>query len=508
MSELGARVAERLDRLARDDVPRRIWSRDHTVWRPDPDGIADRLGWLTLHERMRELTAELREFARGCAADGFRFAVLAGMGGASLAPEVFRRVFGVAQGYLDLRVLDTTHPDQILTLEREIDLSRTMFVVSSKSGTTIETRCHLQRFLELAADPSGFVAITDAGTPLAELADDRGFRRVFFNPSDVGGRYSALSYVGLVPAALIGADLERLLDDAAGMAKRCAGDVAAEDNPAVRLGALMGEAALAGRDKLTIVVPEDLVPLVAWIEQLVAESTGKDGTGIVPVEGGVLGPPGVYGDDRLFVALGQAGGALLAWLGRAGHPVERFDRETVRVGEEMFRWELATAAAASVLGVHPFDQPDVEAAKRATARILEAGTVPEPDAGDLGELLEMAEPPRYFSVHAYVSRTDENVQRLRAVQLRVRDHRRVATTLGFGPRFLHSTGQLHKGGPPTGLFVQVVEPPAEDLPVPGEGFTFGTLLAAQAAGDLEALRAAGRPVVRATLAELEAAVSR
>ena len=504
MSGLREAVTERLELLEREEVPRRIWAGDHTVWSDEPTGISDRLGWLTVHEEMRAQTDDLREFARDCAKDGLRDVVLAGMGGSSLAAEVFRGVSGVTQGFLELRILDTTHPDQIAALEREVDLPRALFVMASKSGTTVETRCHLAHLWSRAPDGSRFVAITDPGTPLAETAEERGFRRIFLNSPEIGGRYSGLSLFGLVPAAMIGVDLDGLLDGATDMAKRSAEDVPAGESPACTLGALMGEAALAGRDKLTLVLPEELGSLTAWIEQLIAESTGKDGKGIVPVEGGVLGPPGVYGDDRVFVALGSAGGnALLSWLARAGHPVERFDGDSARLGEEMFRWELATAVAGAILGLNPFDQPDVETSKLAAQRFLEAGRVPDPAPGDLHELLEAAEPPRYFAVQAYVPRTEETVARLRAVQLRVRDHRRTATTLGFGPRFLHSTGQLHKGGPPTGLFVQIVEPPSTDIPVPGEDFTFGALLAAQAAGDLETLRALGRPAVRASLRELE-----
>jgi len=507
MRGLREAVEARLAELENEEVLARIWAGDHTVWRPDPAGISDRLGWLTLHERMRGEVGELRDFARGCAADGMRFAIVAGMGGSSLAPEVFRRVLGVAQGSLDLRVLDTTHPDQIRALEQEVDLERTLVVVSSKSGTTAETRSHLEHLWQRIGDGSRFVAITDPGTPLTRLAEERGFRRVFENPPDVGGRYSALSLFGLVPAALVGADLDALLGAAAAMAERCGSRVPAAENPAARLGALMAEAALGGRDKLTLVLEHELVPFTGWIEQLIAESTGKDGKGVVPVEGGVLGPPGVYGPDRLFVALGGGGGPLLAWLERAGNPVERFDGH-VELGEEMFRWELATAVAGAILGVNPFDQPDVESAKEAARRILQSGGTPEPDPGDLRGVLAEAEPPRYFAVQAYLPRTEEIVARLRTVQLRVRDHRRTATTLGFGPRYLHSTGQLHKGGPPTGLFVQVVEPPDSDVEIPGAGYTFGELLAAQAAGDLEALRARGRPVARVTLSELEEAVGR
>lgn len=509
MTELQEAVRARLDSLDREGVPRRIWERDHTVWRSEPTEIADRLGWLTVHRDMREETGELRSFAEGCAADGFAAAVLAGMGGSSLAPQVFRTTFGVAEGHLDLVVLDTTHPDEILALEDRVDLPRTLFLVASKSGTTIETRSHLAYFWERFPDGSRFAAVTDPGTPLADLGEERGFRRVFLADPTIGGRYSALSHFGLVPAALVGADLEALLDGATRMAEECGPEVPVADNRGVRLGALMGEGALAGRDKLTLTMPASAPDLAPWLEQLIAESTGKEGTGILPAEGGALGPPGVFGDDRLFVAVGEGNaGPILDWLERSGHPVERiaFSGRT-GLGGEMFRWELATAVAGHVLGIHPFDQPDVQSAKDATGRILDSGSIPEVDPGDLGELLGSIEPGCYVAIQAFLPRTEETEARLRAVRLRLRDRNRVAVTVGFGPRFLHSTGQLHKGGPPTGRFIQVLEPFAADVAIPGAEYTFGTLLRAQAAGDLEALRARGRPVVRVTLDELEAGTS-
>lgn len=507
--DLREAVRERLTLLQREDVPRRIWARDHTVWRPDPAEIADRLGWLTVHDEMRERAAELRDFARDCASDGLRVAVLAGMGGSSLAPEVFRTTFGVEQGFLDLVVLDSTHPDQVLATDRLADPGRTLFVVASKSGTTLETRSHLEHFWERVPDGSRFVAITDPASPLADLAEERGFRRTFLNPPDIGGRYSALSYFGLVPAALVGADLEALLAGAAEMAAVCGKGVPTEDSPAFRLGALIGEAALAGRDKLTLVLPDAFSSLGWWVEQLIAESTGKEGKGILPVEGEALGPPGMFGDDRLFVSVDEAGRSpILSWLERADHPVERLDADRgVDLGAELFRWELATAVAGAVLGINPFDQPDVQAAKDGAARILEVGGLQTPDPGDPGEVLVQAAPPRYVAIQAFLPRNGETRERLHVVRMRLRDAFRVAVTVGFGPRYLHSTGQLHKGGPPTGLFLQVVEPTVRDVEIPGAAFTFGELLAAQAAGDLEALRARGRSVARVTLAELEIAAS-
>lgn len=509
MTVLEEAVRARLDSLDREEVARRIWERDHTVWRPEPTEIVDRLGWLTVHRDLRGEIGGLRALAEDCAADGLTSAVLAGMGGSSLAPQVFRTTFGVAEGGLDLAVLDTTHPDEILALEDRVDLGRTLFLVSSKSGTTIETRSHLAHFWERFPDGSRFVAVTDPGTPLAELGEERGFRRVFHADPTIGGRYSALSHFGMVPAALIGADLEALLDGADRMAEDCGPNVPAAENPALRLGALMGEGALAGRDKVTLTMPASAPDLASWLEQLIAESTGKEGKGILPADGGALGPPGVFGDDRLFVAVGEGnGGPILDWLERAGHPVERIPfGGRAGLGGEMFRWELATAVAGHVLGIHPFDQPDVQSAKAATGRILEGGSIPDVDPGDLGELLGSIEPGCYVAIQAFLPRSEETEARLRAVRLRLRDRNRVVVTVGFGPRFLHSTGQLHKGGPPTGRFVQVLEPFAADVPIPGAPYTFGTLLRAQAAGDLEALRARGRRVARVSLDELEAGTS-
>lgn len=505
MTDFDDAVRARIDALEAERVPARIWERDHTVWRPGPAEISDRLGWLTVHEGMAAHSKELRSFARGCAADGLRWAVLCGMGGSSLAPEVFGESFGTLDGLLDLVVLDTTHPDQILALEEAIDVERALFVIASKSGTTIETRSHLEHFWERVPDGARYVAITDPGTPLAELAFERGFRRVFENPPDIGGRYSALSYFGLVPAALVGADLDALLEGAGRAASACGPNVPADENPAVRLGAVMGEGVLAGRDKLTMAFHPTVASFGRWVEQLVAESTGKDGTGVVPVEGEALGPPTMYGSDRLFVAAEErAPGSILEWLERAGHLVVRSPlREPAELGGAMFRWELATAVAGHVLGVHPFDQPDVQAAKDATARALGSGIPPEVDRGELAEVAAELQPGDYVALQAFVPRDAARVSRLQAIRQRIRDHRRVATTVGFGPGFLHSTGQLHKGGPGSVACIQVVGQPVTDLPVPGHDYSFGGLLAAQAAGDLEILRARGRRAVRVPLDELE-----
>ncbi|CAN5181564.1 hypothetical protein BH20ACT24_BH20ACT24_14100 [soil metagenome] len=496
---------DRVEALDRHRVVERIWQKDVTVWRADPTEIADRLGWLSVHHAMREQVAILRDFAGRCVQDGFAAAVLVGRGGSSLAPEVLRGALGVHPGGLELAVLDTTHPDQILALERTLDLDRTLFIVASKSGTTVETLAHLAYFWSKVPDGSRFVAITDPGTPLESLAADRGFRQTFRNPADIGGRYSAMSYVGLVPAALLGADLDGLLDHAAAMAGACAAPVRSIENPGAWLGAVVGEAARAGRDKLTFVLDDPLVSFGPWVEQLLAESTGKDGRGIVPVDGEDVGPPDVYGDDRFFVGIGgDPARRSLEPLEHGGHPAVMLPVDgPPELGGEFFRWEFATAVAGAVLGIHPFDQPNVQEAKDATKRLLERG-VEEPPYGDFRALLETVRPGDYLAIQAYLPRSAANEAMLQGIRSRLRDRLRVATTVGFGPRFLHSTGQLHKGGPDTGVFVQVVEPPAEDVAVPGERYSFGDLIAAQAAGDLAALRSRGRRVTRVRPADLGA----
>ena len=500
-------VGRRLGRFAEQSVMRRIWSKDQTVWRNDPTEITDRLGWLTVHDVMEERAPELKEFAQGCAEDGLTTAVLAGMGGSSLAPEVLRETFGVAAGMLDVVVLDTTHPDQILAVERSLDLGRTLFVIASKSGTTTETSSHFAYFWDKVPDGSRFAAITDPGTPLEQLAVDRGFRRTFLNPPDIGGRYSALSYFGLVHGALIGMDLEGLLDRAIEMAHACSSAVPVEENPGAWLGAVMGEAAAAGRDKLTLVLPEEIRTYGYWVEQLLAESTGKEGKGIVPVEGEDVGPPEVYGDDRLFVGIGPDDlRKSLEPLEHGRHPAVILRLEDpIDLGGEFFRWEFATAVAGAVLGINPFDQPNVQEAKDATRRLLAHGSFEEPSYDDLGELLRQVQAGDYLAIQAYLPRIPEIEGALHRARMRLRDRLRVATTVGFGPRFLHSTGQLHKGGPNSGIFVQVVEPPREDVAIPGQPYTFATLIAAQSAGDLQSLRAHGRRVARVRLADLDRA---
>jgi transaldolase/glucose-6-phosphate isomerase len=498
-------VEQRLLRFDKENMSSRLWEGDYTLWKPQPAEITNRLGWLRVVDMMMDYQAQLAPFAEEVAKDGYNAAVLLGMGGSSLGPEVLFATYGAAPGALALSVLDTTDPGAIRAVEDSIELERTLFIVASKSGTTLETLSHFAYFWEKIPDPRHFIAITDAGTPLEKLGRERDFRRVFLNPTEIGGRYSVLSYFGLVPAALIGMDLGALLDRAHDMLHACHPCVDPAENPGAWLGAVMAEAALAGRDKLTLVLPQEISTFGYWVEQLIAESTGKEGKGILPVEGEPLGPPEVYGNDRLFVAIGEDG---LAPLEQAGHPVIQLPYSgPLDLGAEFFRWEFATAVAGHVLGINPFDQPNVQQAKDATGRILAAGRAPaDPEIEPLTALLDRVHPGDYIALQAYLPRNATTDARLQAVRVRLRDRHRVATTVGYGPRFLHSTGQLHKGGPNTGVFIQVMGRDDDDLPIPGKPYTFGALKRAQALGDLESLRVRGARVTRLDLDELEEAL--
>jgi len=521
-------VDRRLSSWDASGFSRRLWAKDPTLWFPkEQPEIVDRLGWLTLAAEMQPHVGELTRFGAEARSEGIRHVVLLGMGGSSLAPEVFQRTFGNEEGYPSLIVLDSTHPDAVRAVEAVVDPAATMFVVSSKSGTTLETLSGFRYFWSrvssvLDAPGRRFIAVTDPGTPLEELARARGFRAVFPAPADVGGRYSALTMFGLVPAALIGMDIGRLLAAAGEMARDCGPAVSASSNPGLRLGAAMGELALAGRDKLTFIVSSTLYAFPDWLEQLVAESTGKDGAGIVPIAGEPLAAAGDYGDDRVFVAYHLEGDPVPATDGlvAAGHPVITIPLTDVyALSAEMLRAEIATAAAGSVLGIHPFNQPDVQLAKTLAREAMEA----DEDAADpiaavwlgepafvaaVGGFLARAHDGDYIALQAYVPRSAETEDVLR--RLRARLVASGATTAGFGPRFLHSTGQLHKGGPNTGLFVQIVDQPSQDLPVPEVDYSFGKIIRAQADGDYRAMEGRGRRVLRIelgekTLAEMEQA---
>ena len=498
---LAAAVEARLAALRREEVVRRLWMRDHTVWKPDPTEIADRLGFLAAAERSLEAAPELTAFAREIVDEGYTDVVLMGMGGSSLAPAVVHDALGGSG--LGLHLPDTTDPEELIALDEHLDLDRAFFIAASKSGGTIETVALLAHFWEKAPDGARFAAITDEGTPLDAVARERGFRRVFHGHPEIGGRYSALSAFGMAPAALVGADVAQLSMRAQEMFEACRRTVPAE-NPGALLGAVLGEAALAGRDKLTLVFPAELRGFGIWVEQLLSESLGKEGTGIVPVEGEPLARPEVYGADRVFVALGEHEG--LDAIEATGHPVIRLPySDPTQLPAEFARWEIATAIAGHVLGVHPFDQPNVQAAKDATARVL-ADPAPLPATLPLADVLASLRPGDYLALLAWLPRTPGHAATLQDLRLRVRDRYGVATTAGFGPRYLHSTGQLHKGGPSSGAFIQIVQDDPADLPVPGKPYTFAQLKAAQAQGDLEALVARGRRVARVTLDELRAAV--
>ncbi|MEA2283375.1 MAG: transaldolase / glucose-6-phosphate isomerase [Solirubrobacteraceae bacterium] len=495
--ELEGAVAQRLERARSDDVIERIRAHDGTLWAPagTPE-VTDRLGWLDIADRMAAQLDDLTAFVEEVRADGYTDAVLLGMGGSSLAPEVFWKTFGAREGYLKLHVLDSTHPDQVRAVLDDVDLETTLFIVSSKSGGTIETLSQFKLFHARQPDGAHFVAVTDPGSGLADIAREHGFRRRFDGDPEIGGRYSALSMFGLVPAALIGADLPAVLDAAR----------AVDPEEGLQLGCAIGELAKAGRDKLTFVVHDPLASFGLWVEQLIAESTGKQGRGILPIADEPLVEPSAYGDDRVFVHIGDHADPLPQWRAE-GHPVLSIAAGAAAdLGRLFVLWEWATAVAGWALEINPFDQPNVQEAKDNTKRVLDDGP-PQLEPGDLGSLADRATPPHYVAIMAYVPYSSGYETRIARVREAVVSRAGTATTFGYGPRFLHSTGQLHKGGPKTGLFVQLFEPPQSDLEVPGEPFGLKTLISAQADGDLQTLRDHGLDAVRTTLDDLEKELS-
>jgi transaldolase/glucose-6-phosphate isomerase len=506
--ELEPAIAKRVEQAAEEQVASRVWKHDETLWGgPGVDEISNRLGWLTIGDKMLEHAGELQEFADEVRGEGFTDVVLLGMGGSSLGPEVIRRSFGDIPGGLELHVLDSTDPGAVLELERSLDLDKTLFLVSSKSGGTIETLSHMRYFYERSGgDGKRFVAITDPGSPLVDLAGERGFRRVFENDPDIGGRYSVLSFFGLVPAALAGVNVEALLHRAQVAEQNCTSFDQSSSNSGLWLGVAMGELALQGRDKLTFVVSDPISSFGLWVEQLIAESTGKHGKGILPVADEPLGDPESYGDDRVFVYLRNADepdeqlDEHMQALSKAGQPVFTLAAHgPADLGRVFFFAEFATAVAGWVLGINPFDQPNVQEAKDNTGKLLEQGELPEVDAGDLTELLDGAEPPHYVAIMGYVKPSAEFDAAIAELRQAIRDRTKATTTFGYGPRFLHSTGQMHKGGPKTGLFVQLVSEGDEDAEIPEAGYTFGHLKKAQAIGDLQTLRDHGLPAVQVRL---------
>jgi RpiB/LacA/LacB family sugar-phosphate isomerase len=525
-------VEETLRFLESREFLDRLWVKDATLWKGDAATVRNRLGWLTSPTIMRSHSEDIRAFADEVRRLQYSHVVLLGTGGSSSTGVVFNETFGSKMGFPDMLVLDSTDPAAVKHVADGVNLSRSLFVISSKSGTTNETMAAYAFFrgqVEAASSPRPgmqFVAITDPGRPLDKLATETGFRRTFLNPASIGGRFSALSFFGLVPAAMIGVDIKILLERANGMVETCGNEVGVRGNPAVQLGAVLAGLARAGRDKATLVFSEKIRSLGPWIEQLLAESLGKDGTGIVPVVDEPLGAPTVYGDDRVFVALVLEGDdshdAGLAKLADAGHPVLRLVlRDPMDVGAEFFRWELAAATAGAVLGVNPFDEPDVARAKENTATLLtewkrsrrlpewpsdveEDGIVlmtksnkkPSSVSRGLAAHLAMAAPGDYLAIQAYLAPTAEAWRVLQEIRVALRDRLRIATTAAWGPRYLHSTGQMHKGGPASGLFIQVTGDDREDLAIPGAGYGFSTLKAAQALGDLQSLRDGARRVIR------------
>lgn len=533
-----ASVEEVCADLSRNSVVHRLWDKDYTLWKPVPTEISNRLGWLTVTGEMRKLLAELSAFSAEVRAAGYTHALLLGMGGSSLGAEVIRRTYGVREGYLDLRVLDSTDPASVAHHAERIDPSRTLFIVPTKSGSTVETLSFFKFFYnrlagEVCRDKAGdhFAAITDPGTSLVGLAGKYGFRKVFSGDPDIGGRYSVLSPFGLVPAAVTGADITALLDRADAMASRCRkqpGETG--ENPGLRLGAVLGAFARMGRDKLTFFISDPIASFGDWAEQLIAESSGKEGKGILPVVGEPLGDPAVYADDRVFVflTLGKDAAHDTAALGlrNAGHPVIRITLDDpYDLGGQFFLWEFAVAVACHVLGINPFDQPDVESAKVLSRKAMEEysrkGSLSESDpflcedrvcvygadkAGSIGEVLrdflgQMC-PGSYVSLQAYLQPDAPVEQALQALRTRIRDTYRTAATIGFGPRFLHSTGQLHKGDAGRGFFIQITCDDRITLSIPDEAAstassaTFGILKAAQAKGDFQALSEGGRHIIR------------
>jgi len=524
--DLAQAVSGSLRAWETSDGVARMWAGDASVWTGRDE--AQWLGWLPIAGEQLAQRQRFEQFSAEVKAAGFTQVLLLGMGGSSLCPEVLRLSFGHVPGFPDLHVLDSTDPAQVEATEKKIDVARTLFIVSSKSGSTLEPNIFQQYFFERAGrDGSRFIAITDPGSQMQRVAERDGFRRIFFGLPSIGGRFSALSDFGMIPAAAMGIDAGRFLASADAMAKACA---APKDNPGLTLGVLLGTLARAGRDKLTMVASPAIHDLGAWLEQLVAESTGKDGKAIVPVDREPLGPPEVYGRDRVFVYLRLASalnGApdpaqdrAMDALAAAGHPVVRIAIDDVYdLGREFFRWEFATAVAGAILGINPFNQPDVEASKIATKKLTSefeaTGSLPaeapafEEDgikvfgeaagstlADSLRAHVDSIRESDYFALLAYIQMKPAHEAALTAMRRRVRDAKRVATCLGFGPRFLHSTGQAYKGGPNTGVFLQITAEDARDVPIPGQRYTFGIVKAAQARGDLTVLHERGRRALR------------
>ena len=523
---------------------KRLWQRDASLWTNDDEGKW--LGWLDIVEEQIAQQDQLQKVAKDAQLAGFQYIQLLGMGGSSLCPEVLQKTFGRTPGFPIMHVLDSTDPAQVKFFEHQLDLSKTLFIVSSKSGSTLEPNIFKQYFFERTKQAVGalkvgshFIAITDPGSKMQQVAEGDKFRHIFFGRPSIGGRYSALSNFGMVPAAVMGVDTKKFLANAQAMVKACQSDNV-DDNPGVSLGIILGTAAVAGRDKVTIITSFGISDLGAWLEQLLAESTGKIGKGIVPVDHEELGAPEVYGNDRVFVYVRLESGpdaaqdAKVATLEKAGQPVVRLTMSDIyQLGAEFFRWEIATAVAGSIIGINAFNQPDVEASKIVTKSLTSEyeknGSLPaekpvvedngiklftdEKNAAELAKLaggdntlngylkahLSRIKAGDYFAVLGYIQMNEEHEKNLQTMRHTVRDKKHVATVLGFGPRFLHSTGQAYKGGPNSGVFLQITCDDSVELPVPGQKYTFGVVKAAQARGDFQVLAERGRRALRVHL---------
>ncbi len=552
---LAALIEQNVEDWQAGNKLRRLWQRDALLWTGNDE--ANWQGWLGITEEQITHREKLYTLAREVKNEGFTDVLLLGMGGSSLCPEVLEKTFGRIAGFPQLHVLDSTDPAQIKAIENEINLAKTLFVVSSKSGSTLEPNIFKQYFFErvkraVGAEKGGsrFIAITDPGSKMQQVAESDHFRHVFHGVPSIGGRYSALSNFGMVPAALMGLDTTRFLDRTEEMVEACASSVLARENPGVVLGIILGTAAKNGRDKVTLITSPGISDLGAWLEQLLAESTGKQGKGIIPVDREQLGSPGVYGNDRIFAyvrldsAPDAAQDAKVAALEQAGQPVVSISvGDSYDLGQEFFRWEIATAVAGSILGINPFDQPDVEASKVATRNLTaeyeKTGSLPSErpvleeggiklftDSKNADALAKAAGNDKslsgylrahfnrigagdYFALLAFVEMNAEHEAPLQEMRHSLRDQKHVATCLGFGPRFLHSTGQAYKGGPNSGVFLQVTCDDATDLPVPGQKYTFGVVKAAQARGDFQVLTERGRRALRVHLGrDLNAGLSK
>ena len=543
--DLAQNVKATLEDWKKNNKVKRLWARDASLWSNKDEG--NWLGWLGVVEEQIARNADFKNIADEIHNGGFTHLVLLGMGGSSLCVEVFGKTFGKQGGYPQVHILDSTDPAQIRRLESKIDIAKTIFIVASKSGTTLEPNIFEQYFYEKMKQSVGaaeagkrFIATTDPGSQMQKVAESHGFRHIFYGVPSIGGRYSALSNFGMIPAAIQGVDVPKFLDRAEGMVHACASAVPADENPGAILGAILGALQKSGRDKVTIFASPGISDLGAWLEQLLAESTGKEGKGLIPVDRESIGTPDVYGNDRVFVYMRLDSGADakqdagVATLEKAGQPVVRIQvANNYELGQEFFRWEIATAVAGSIIGINAFNQPDVEASKIETRKLTDeyekSGSLPQEtpfyeekgfrlysDDKNAAALKQAAgkdttltsylrahmnrlKAGDYFAVLGYIERNEQNRTELQSIREAVRDKKRVATCLGFGPRFLHSTGQAYKGGPNSGVFLQITCDDAADLPVPGKKYTFGIVKAAQARGDFNVLTERGRRALRVHL---------